>query len=348
MADSIITDLPILTTPDNSDVLPIVDIVNNTTKQVTVSSIKSPYLIVDEPTTALQNNVTVKINHPDQLNSSLVLTPKGNGAFILGSKPDGTLVGGNARGDIAVDLQMSRYSAENVAGGNFSVIAGGSDNKITPGADGAIVCGGYGNTASRSFAVCNGGQLNTASDYFAVVNGGERNTASAEFTLASGYKAVANRLGMEARANGSFSTSTPGDAQRGTMILTRTLLSSSPQNLGVNNSLPSGADITTATQFILMDNQTVMVDAFIIGRSSSGTSNACYQRRCLIKRDVGAATTAIIGSVQTIGTDIESNAAWDATLTANTTDGGLNVVVTGTNTSINWFAELQFREVIFA
>lgn len=43
MADSKITDLPILTTPSNSDVLPIVDLATNTTKQIAVSSLGNSF-----------------------------------------------------------------------------------------------------------------------------------------------------------------------------------------------------------------------------------------------------------------------------------------------------------------
>jgi hypothetical protein len=73
-------------------------------------TIASSDINVDDATTSTANNVAITNQHAGQTNSSLVLTPKGTGAFILGPKPDGTSTGGNARGSNAVDLQSIRSS----------------------------------------------------------------------------------------------------------------------------------------------------------------------------------------------------------------------------------------------
>lgn len=91
-----------------------------------------------------------------------------------------------------------------------------------------------------------------------------------------------------------------------------------------------------------------MVTARIVARSTSGTDNACYERRCLIKRD-GANNTVLVGSVQTIGTDIESDAAWDVTIDADDTNESVRVLVTGAAaTTIRWVCTLELVEVSLA
>ena len=61
-----------------------------------------------------------------QTNVDFVISPKGIGS-ILAQQPDGTTVGGNIRGQNAVDLQMFRGSATQVASGNYSFTIGASN-----------------------------------------------------------------------------------------------------------------------------------------------------------------------------------------------------------------------------
>ncbi len=143
-----------------------------------------------------------------------VITPRGAGALIAGPMPDGTAVGGNARGNHAVDLQKSRFFASRVASGGASVISGGSDN--TASSYYSVVGGGAFNTASNDYATVaggaecqatgsysavgggnqnvasggsstiGGGLQNTASNYFSVVGGGKNNLASGEYSTIAG------------------------------------------------------------------------------------------------------------------------------------------------------------------
>ncbi|MDD2965579.1 MAG: DUF1566 domain-containing protein [Bacteroidales bacterium] len=97
-----------------------------------------------------------------------VLQPKGSGA-ILAQQPDGTTTGGNKRGDRAVDLQMYRLNASQVASGISATISGG-----------------YWNTASAQGATVGGGSANTASSFCSTVPGGSANIASGEYSFAGG------------------------------------------------------------------------------------------------------------------------------------------------------------------
>jgi hypothetical protein len=108
-------------------------------------------------------------------NSGIAIVPNGTGA-IMAQVPDGTVVGGNARGQNAVDLQMQRSNTLGVASGNFSVISGGSANRNS--GQLSTISGGFLNVATSSYNFIGGGQQNTTSSEYSTISGGQSNTAS--------------------------------------------------------------------------------------------------------------------------------------------------------------------------
>lgn len=117
------------------------------------------------------------------VNADIALVPKGNGALLL-DIPDSSITGGNKRGTNAIDLQIVRASATQVASGNYSVAIG------------------YGNTASTSHATAIGreniasgigavslGYTNTSSGAYSF-SGGFSNNASGNYSLAIGESNV--------------------------------------------------------------------------------------------------------------------------------------------------------------
>jgi hypothetical protein len=273
-------------------------------------------IVIDDIDTTTQQNVAIR-NVDPATNSSTVLTMKGTGAFILGPKPDGSSTGGGVRGNNAVDLQIIRTNVAHVAGGGRSIVLAGTQNATSAA-----------NTATIA---------------------GTLNTASAAQAVAMGTSSIANRIGMLAQSNGLFSSN--GDSQRGTVVMRRQTTDATPANLSLDGTAPSGATITTSTHFILLNNQAVFADIRVVARSASGTDNAAYMRRVLIKRDANAASTAIIGTVLSPTADIESAGAtaWAVDVTADTTNGGMLITVTGAaSTTINWTAEVSFVETIRA
>jgi hypothetical protein len=117
---------------------------------------------------------------------SIALVPSGSGA-IMASIPDGTTVGGNARGSGAVDLQLQRSGANGVASGNYSVIGGGSANRNSGGL--STISGGFLNVTTGGYNFIGGGQQNTTSTDYSTVSGGQSNTASTNThaTVVGGY-----------------------------------------------------------------------------------------------------------------------------------------------------------------
>lgn len=132
--------------------------------------------------------------------------------FVL-NQEDGTVEGGNIRGSYAVDLQMLRSSADQVASGNYSVILGGTNNKIALGTSNhnAIV-GGFNNqilsnAGNRSYNYIGGGYNNIIND----VGNGNSNTLSGGFeNTITGERSVIGGGINNVHNNSSYSTISGG------------------------------------------------------------------------------------------------------------------------------------------
>jgi len=202
----------------STDLVPVWDNDVAETKKMTLSDLRnlmSPVNWSDSFSSATQatsswtpNNAAATVN--------AAIVPKGGGALIA-SIPNGTATGGNARGSYAVDLQMVRNAATQVASGTYSVIVGGINNTATndhcfigagwanstTGARGVIgggegnsaatavyqtIAGGAGNSingnGSRGFI--GGGGSNSVTQTYATVVGGQSNTASGQHSFVGG------------------------------------------------------------------------------------------------------------------------------------------------------------------
>lgn len=116
-------------------------------------------------------------------NVNAAITPKGTGALVA-QIPTGTTVGGNARGSYAVDWQMVRNNANQVASGNLSFIGAGLNN--ISGVEGGVIGGGATN-AAYAYSVIGGGTGNTANTAVAAASGAVTLTSGSTFV--SGYPA---------------------------------------------------------------------------------------------------------------------------------------------------------------
>jgi len=140
-------------------------------------------IVIDDETASTQQNVAIR-NVDPAANSAVVITPKGTGAFILGPKPDGTLLGGISRGDSAVDFQRSRSAVGSVAIGQRSVILNGHSN--TASGTSSTILNGDNNTASNYYASVLSGQSNTASGNASAVTGTSNTASSADSAVIGG------------------------------------------------------------------------------------------------------------------------------------------------------------------
>lgn len=136
--------------------------------------------------------------------------------------------GGNARGRSAVDLQVRRTAATQVASGKWSAILGGYNN--TASADASGVFAGNNNKASAAFAIVLGGRNNIASGITstvlagnsgaasgvgAAVLGGNGNKASGNYSAAGGYNNTASNTYAAAFGGSGNTASGNGSAALG-------------------------------------------------------------------------------------------------------------------------------------
>ena len=133
----------------------------------------------------------------------ICLVPKYGGSLILGAMPDGTASYGNARGTNAVDLQMVRSSATQIAS-DLSAFCCGRYN--TSNAQDSVAMGNSnissGNQALSMGNVCTA----SGSQSFAV---GQQNNATNNQSVALGYGCTAS--GTQSIAFGRDSAATGGN-----------------------------------------------------------------------------------------------------------------------------------------
>jgi hypothetical protein len=317
-------------------------------------------LVVDDATTTTQNNIAITNQHTGQTNSALVLSPKGTGAFILGPKPDGTATGGNARGANAVDLQTFRLAATEICGTLYSAIAGGSRNTIggssirnqfigagnlctiSASQYNGIVSGDQNSITAGQGSFIGSGVINNCAAGESVIGGGRLNSTAAQYgTSLGGYHSRADRYGMQAHANGAFGSdaSSRGDAQRARFVLRQATSSATPATLFLDGS---------STRLTIPSNKVFGFTVNICGTKQGLGEQSMFVRKGYIKNVAG--TTSLIGTIETIGTDIKTAGATttDVALTADDTNDALQINVIGvTGENWRWVASVDAVEISY-
>jgi len=223
------------------------------------------------------------------------------------------------------------------ASGVASFAAAIDSNTSTYGAQGAnSVAIGQNVKATNSTAVALGGSSNTSSGARSVTLGGEVNTASAENSYAFGVRSVADKIGQY--AFGCWI-----GRQGGLMVLKADTTDATPKAMGSSNSAAGYNN-----QLILPNNSAYAFHGTIVARqkASEGTASAAWKVEGLIRREGTAGTTVLVNSATTV---LDNTPAWGMALTADTTNGGLKVEVTGAAaTNVRFVATIMTSEVTYA
>jgi hypothetical protein len=248
----------------------------------------------------------------------------------------------------------------NGASGQFSIVAGGSGNNAinshtsvlggsnsTANGSNSVVVGGSGNTAQSQFATVCGGQNNNAGNTNAIVLGGINNSASGGSSVC-----VAGQQGTSRNVSGYtiFPASEipienkQGVQQAGLLILGRQTTDATATRLTSNAFTAS-----TQNQVILPNNSAYYVKGSIIATVTGGGNTKSWDFIATIKRGANAAATSIVGAVTLNVQAADAGAStWIVAITADTTNGGLAVTVTGeAATTIRWVAKLESTEVTY-
>lgn len=162
-------------------------------------------------------------------------------------------------------------------------------------------------------------------------------TATGSNAQAFGSGASQGIFGGKAYANGDFATA--GDAQEGLYVL---------RNITTNNTATDlFLDGTGVSQRLVVNNNSVWTFDILVAarRTDAVGGGAGYRFVGVVRKDATSASTTLVGAVSktVIG---ETDGAWDANCTANTTNGDLRVTVTGQNAkTIRWVATVRTTEV---
>jgi len=309
------------------------------------ATLQSSAFVFDDIYTASPNNtvnfVCVKPTG-GTTNVGVAIVPKGTGAFCL-SLPDGTTTGGNARGTNAVDLQRVRYAAADVASGSESFVAG-LGNRVS-GAY-ASAPGGTSNFATGQSSVTLNEQ--NASSGRAAYSRNAGNSASVACSSASGTYSSADRLSMNAHAGGRFAAT--GDGQYARFVIGAKTTNNTATEMrmsSISSADGSGSYFSgSAARLTIPSGKCFAFMARISGIKSDGTAAAHYVRRGTIKNVAG--TTTLVGSIETIGTDVEDNAATNVAVTADDANDALQINVTGIAAETwRWVAVVEGVEIAY-
>ena len=303
------------------------------------------YFTESENTSSPNNTVSANrfIATGSASNIDAVFQPKGTGA-ILAQLPDNATSGGNKRGDYAVDLQMNRNNANQVASGECSVIGGGQRNRVA--GDWCAIAGGQDNKiTSGGNAFIGGGYLNTIGGGGASILGGTYNTCDDSHSTIIGHRAKSRWRGaIIFGANSSTAIGSNGGEQSSITHYKGSTTNATATTIGTAGNTPD-----TIRSITLPNNSSYGFTMTVIGAVGSGGNTSMWKFEGLIKRGANAASTAIVGNVVKNRIAYDSGAsAWDVAVTANTS-GSLVVTVTGqASTTIRWIANIETTELTYS
>jgi hypothetical protein len=233
----------------------------------------------------------------------------------------------------------------NAANAQYAFIGGGQSN--TAGGTSSTVVGGSVNTASATGSSVIGGQNNSASSSYSASVGGTANTANASYSLiAGGANATARSITGNFVTPASDSPITPsgGRTQLATLLLGRQTTDETATRLTSSTSAAG-----TTNQVILPNNSAYTFQGTCIANVTGGGTTSGWKFEGVIKRGANAASTALVAAVTPLVIAQDAGAVtWVLAVTADTTNGGIAVTVTGAAaTTIRWVVKIETTEVAF-
>lgn len=261
--------------------------------------------------------VTINPNGSETIDGSLTLNLR------VG---EGTQITSNGANWLTVSKKTMKYYSENVSSGTPSA-ASGSDS---------VAIGNASSSAGISAAAL--GYTAAASGNYSCALGYGPN-ASGAYSVAFGAGNAAQKT-KYAFGNGVSG----GGAQLGMLIVLGLTTNATPVVL-TSDYLAAG----TTNQIVIGDACAFVFNILVVARqkSSDGSASAAWKIEGLIRRETGAATTAIVGTPTT--TVISNVPGWSIAVSADTTNGALAVTATGAaSTNIGWSAEADTNEIYYA
>jgi hypothetical protein len=276
--------------------------------------------------------------------------------------PHGVVVGGGnnqatgAYSFIGGGGDAGTAANRNVASGDWSVVGGGRNN--TASGVGSVVSGGglnptpsavVGNTSSGVSSFVGAGQSNQASGNNSFIGAGLGNTANSVQSVITGGAYGTSRLivglNVFSASNNPMATSSVGTQQSALLILAKQTTDATATVLTSDSSAASGTN-----QVILPNNSAYYVRGSIVAGVTGGGDSSSWTFQGTIKRGANAAATSLVAAITATLVSQDTGAAlWGGvTITADTTNGGLAVTVTGkASTTIRWVCKVETTEMSF-
>lgn len=247
------------------------------------------------------------------------------------------------------------------ASGNYSTIVGGDSNNSTN--TRSAVVGGLTNSAGGISSAVIGGQNNSAGNQSSVVVGGDTNVISAgsNCVIVGGANHSGNsdsgiiiggRYGSNRSIQGNLifpASIVPIQAKAGAQQLATLLLGAQTTDATATVLRSNASAAGTTNQVILPDNSAYFFRGEVIaGKTAAGDAKG-WTIEGVIKRGAGVGTTTLVGTPTVNSLYADTGAAtWAVTATADTTNGGLAITVTGqAATTIRWVAQIRTTEMTY-
>jgi hypothetical protein len=256
-----------------------------------------------------------------------------------------SVVGGGRDNSVTSSFCGVFSGDNNIATSQYTFVGGGSGNNA--GASYSSIAGGLNNTTNGPFSFIGSGESNTTSGTNSAVLSGFVNAANAEYSfVAGGARGVTRSISGNVVLPASFQpvSTTNGSQQSGLLILGRQTTDATATRLASNSSAAG-----TTNQVILPNNSAYTFQGTCVANVTGGGDSSGWKFEGVIKRGANAASTTLVAAV--IPTVIAQDAGavtWVLAVTADTTNGGIAVTVTGAAaTTIRWVAKIETTEVTF-
>jgi hypothetical protein len=237
------------------------------------------------------------------------------------------------------------FGDANIASGSESGTFGGSNN--TASGSSAAVVGGQGNTANGFYAAVIGGGSSNASGSYSATIGGNGTTSNAQGSICMGGRGGTTR-GITGNvvfpASYGPINASAGVSQAGMLVLATQTTTATATRIRSDDNAAG-----TTNQVILPNNSAYTFQGTCIAARTAAGDTSSWKFEGAIKRGANAASTVLVAAVTPIVIAQDVGAVtWVLAITADTTNGGIAVTVTGAAaTTIRWECKIETTEVTF-
>lgn len=277
-----------------------------------------------------------------------VIQPKSLGAFQL-ALADNTATGGNKRGIAAIDLQIIRSNANQVAGGTYAV-AIGTENRVDGTQSTAL---GHGNilVPQQGTILGNSNLISAAgTDAQALGNG---NTISSARSVAIGRSNIAGFADTLVMGNGAQPTSSnscvlslgnfsgTGDSQVEQYMLKATTTNAAQTTLVTDTT----GSLSSTNRLFIQNDSTYIFLAYIVARRTDVDNESLgYIYQGVV--DNNSNFVDWVGGAPTTTMLIKDSAPWGVSLNIDNTNKAINIQAIGeAGKTIRWMAYVKLIKV---